>query len=1497
MHKIIVKGIKKIPKILVIVIVSALLLLALTFILLGNSAVQNRIAREAAKQLAVKLNTKVSIGNVNYEFFNTFSFENLYVEDQQQDTLLFVEKAYADFNFWQFFNGKFLFDKVQLDRFKANLVIDTTGRSNLDFVIKAFQRPKKQTSSNVEFNFKEIKIADSRFSFTNLMHSARNDTTLFDGNRMRFYHINAHIGIDHLYGDSLAARIESLSLFEKSGLHLKNINTSVFGWKTGFRMPKVNIELPRSALVMDSVKMSYDSISYLKDIANKVRWQANIHPSSIYLPDLAPLFPNFKNVTNSVRLQSKIRGAISGFSLKGLEVRYGNSLELRTDLDLNGIPNIEETFIVADIKSFQVNKNEAQDLIAKIMGHPFVLPKELGRLGNVKYRGNISGFFSNLVAYGNINTDVGSLETDILLQFENNLRDLKYNGSITTQDFNISKLLASNALGKASFQINTKGSKLFNKPFQGTVKGDIGQFFLNKYNYQNIMLDGSYDGGGFDGELNINDPNLQANFNGVVDLSKKLPVFNFELNVSQADVNALHLTDKYKNSILSFYGNTNMVGNSLDNVNGYLALNNIIFINGDKSLEFNEIRFDSEIGEGKSKFIITSDLGGGTVEGDFKYSTLPQTLRALVENYIPALSGKGSPNKNVKGGNNFLNINLTLSDTKHLSEALELPFIIEGKTTIRGTIDDINQRVELNAQTPFVSFGKNKIQNIDISLNNKDRKLSLEGSAGFYFKKDLVNVDLAATAANDSLYTQVAWQNSDSINYAGELQAVTKFQKIEDLTSAQVNILPTQLVISDSIWDLKASTIDINPDTTFLVHNFKIQNRNQYLILNGLVSKQHTDTLQADMNDLQVGYLLDLLNFDAISIQGKSTGNVNLYSVLHQPIFEANLNVKEVNLNHTYVGDAVLHSRWNRENEAIEAGGTFLDKSGKPLILADGMYSLAQDSLDFRFTTDKVNLAFLKPYLSSIASNVQGIATGQVRMYGHTHNLGFEGSALARDAQVTIDYLKTTYSFSDTIYLTRKSISFKDITIYDEDKNTAKVDGSVTHNGSFKNMKFDVKVRTDNLLALNTKAQDNDFFYGKAYAAGNIHIYGDDSNIYFNINASSRPNTKFYLTIGGAETAKTNDFVTFINKNEQKEEKQKLKTDTDNGSSHIFLNMELDITPDAEIQLIIDPKSGDRITGHGSGNLRLSFDHNNDLRLYGGYTIERGDYVFTLQNLLRKEFKIEQGSSLTWSGDPRHAKLDIRAIHSVTASLRDLMDENLTASLSRTSVPVNVILHITDDLMQPVIKFDIDLPSSDETLKIQLKNTMNTEDMMNRQAAYLLLFGKFYTPEYAKTANLAGNNTMSLFSSAALGTVLGQFNSILSRSLNNFSVGFNVRGSGFYGNEFSSQEYEVPVYFQPNNRLIINGNFGYRNDNLLKNNKFIGDVDIEYLLTDNGKLRLKAFNHTVDRYTLRSAQFIQGVGIRYKETFNSWDELWNYYWKKYNRQKNETPKNEKDSIQ
>ena len=1355
-------------------------------------------------------------------------------------------------------------------------MIDTTGVSNFDFVIKAFQQPKKpKKESNVEFNFKTINISNSHFRLTNLQHPSIADTSRFDANRMNFRQLNMVLHVDYLKKDSLSARIRSFSTVEQSGLIIKNMETLVHGWRKGFRLPFLNISLPNSTLAMDSVSMTYDSIASLKDIQNKVKWTAKIKPSAIVLKDLAALVPNFRYMKDAATVSGYLNGRLSSFRLKNLELKYGNSLTMKTDLDLNGFPNLDETFIYANIRDFHVNKGDAQDFISQLTHKPFVLPKELSRLGMVKYTGNISGFFNNLVAYGNITTDAGTLNTDILLQLENEMKDLKYNGTIRTNSFKLGDLLSTKTLGKASFKINTKGTKLHNRSLQGTISGDIAEIFLNKYNYQNISIDGKYDGSGFEGKMDVNDPNLNARFDGVVDLTKKLPVLNFDLLVNNADINALNLTKDYKGSQLSFYGNTNMVGNSLNNLNGYLMLDSIRFFNAGEELVMDQLLFESEVSSKSSKFTITSDLINGNFEGDFKYSTIPQTISSIVENYIPALSGKNIPGTWKQGrAQNYMNIDLTLSDTKLLSRVFNLPFTLDGVTTVKGFVDDIHERVELIAQTPYLSFGKQKISDIALNLNNENQKLNLQASAVLLNKSSEAKVNIKAAAVNDSLYTQLGWQNNDSVNYAGEIQANTKFQKVNNLTSAQISFLPTQIIVADTTWDVLASQLSINPDTTIDVRNFRIQNRKQYINLNGKVSGNENDILSVDMNDLDLNFIMALVKLKNISIKGNATGQANVYSILKKPVFEAGIFVKNVRLNDSPVGDAHLSSTWDREKQELQATGKFVNGTNT-VALANGVYIPKKDSLDFIFEASKLNIGFLNTWLSSIAKDITGVGTGKVRMFGKSKSIGFEGNVYAENTRLTIDYLNTTYSFSDSVYLKRKSIAMKNITVYDEEKNTGTLNGLITHDGTFQDMKYDLKIRARNMLALNTEAKDNEFFYGKAYGTGNVNIYGNETNSYVDVNATTDPRTKVFISVGGAAIANENNFITFVNqKDSTKVVAKEIVVDEDK-PSRLRMNLMLDITPDADIQLIIDPKAGDMLTATGSGSLRMEYDDYSDIKLYGTYTIDQGKYLFTLQNLLRKDFNITQVSNISWNGDMLRAQMNINAIYTLTASLRDLMNDAILSSTSRTSVPVNTVLKLTGDLMSPDIKFDIDLPTSDETLKMQVRNLINTEEMMNRQVMYLLLFNKFYTPDYAKGtttfASSLGTNTMSLFSN----TAFGQINNWLSQMSNTFQLGANIRSTGV-GTQ-AAQEYEAEISFQPNNRLLVNGNLGYRNDDLAKN-KIIGDVDVEYILTENGKLRLKAYNHTVDRYTLRSAPFIQGVGLMYKETFNTWDELLRHYW-------------------
>ena len=1437
------------------------------------SKVQNFIAQSVVTELSDKLHSKVTLGSVDYKFFNTISLNELYVEDQQRDTLLYVSHANAHFNFWKIFKSKILITSVELDEFYGNLKIDKAGHSNLDFIIKAFKKPKTKDSTNVEYRINHFKMKNSAFSYTNLKAYKANPKSTFNGNKLMFSKINADIALDILNKDTLSARVLHLSTVEHSGLILTDFKTQILSSSKGVSFPKIELKLPNSELHLDSVRMKFDSPADLKQFAEKVRWSIPISRSHIALSDFKAFVPDFDNVKGVVTLQGLISGRISSLRFKKINLQYGKSFRLNADLDINGLPNLSEAFIYGQINDLHFEKNDIQDFIADVSKKPFLLPKEVDRLGMIRYKGNISGFLSNLVAYGNLNTNVGSVSTDILLKFENKLQDLTYNGTIKSGNLQLGKLLGNKQLGKVAFNFNTKGKRIGASGLQGEIKANVSEFEFKEYSYRDIQLNGQYDGKGFDGSVDIEDENIQAHFNGVIDNSHKLPIYNFELRVPVVNLHALHLSDKYPRATLSFNGRTNMVGNSLDNINGYVLFDGIRFVNQNKMLNVNEVKLESRIINNSTNFVVSSDYVNGSVNGDFRYSTIGKTISNIVQHYLPALAA--AKKTEIHNYDNHVSFDLKIEKTTELSDVLALPYALDGVSTLKGSIDEGLNKINLVVNVPSLKSSKQKINNLTLHINNPNQVLQLISNAQLEGKKGLTAVSLVASAAKDSVSSHLSWQDLAKMSAVGEIKAIAKFRKQNSKMAATLSLLPTNIVISDSVWSIHPSTIDFNTDSTITIHNFRFDSKTQFIHVDGLASKNQKDAVTVDLNKVDLGFVLhNILKLKGISFGGIVTGKATLLSLLKQPVFEANLFVKGAQINHTVIGDAQLFSTWDRPNQQMYITGDFVNDKNLPIANAKGVFVPKTDSLDFIIDAHKLNVQFITPYFESVVQNVKGLATGKIRMFGPSKILGFEGNAFIEEGQGSVKMLKTTYFFNDTIRLKRKTIEFRNITIYDQEHNPASLNALMKHNGSFQHMNYDVRVKGSNMLALNTHAEDNEYFFGKAYANGTVHIYGDEKVANIDVNAVSQPQTKCYIQMGGASKVSDNNFINFVNKKVIVPKDDVVAKPQSN--FNVKVNLQIDVNPNAEMELIVDPKAGDIITGRGNGNLRVAFDSFSDIKLYGTYVIDNGYYLFTLQNLIRKEFKIDRGSTLSWTGNPFSAQVNIRALYPLTASLRDLMSEDQLKSM-RSSVPVNCVLKLTDDLMKPTVKFDVELPSSDEGVKQQVRNIINTDEMMNRQIVYLLMFNKFYQPEYlrATTSNILNNEGLSF----AVSTLSAQVNSLVNRvtKTNSISVGFDYRQT-----DMESSDIQAKIFVQPNNRWVVNGNIGYRNDLQNTNpnaNKFIGDVDIEYLLTESGKFRLKGYNHTVDRYHLGTAKTTQGFGFMYKEDFKNFDDLFGYYWR------------------
>lgn len=1462
-----VKGIKKTAKILKIFVASILLVLATIPILLSNSSIQNFIAQSITQELSFRLNSKVTLGKIEYKLFNSVKLNDLYIQDMERDTLIYVDETKANLNLRAILNGKIIFTGLEFRNLYGNLKVDTTGHTNLDFVIKAFQKPKKKSSSVITYKIDHLKIKNSRFSYSKQNGKPTLNASILNPDSLQISNINADIILHLLRKDTLSAEIKSLSLRERSGFTLKKLSTQLQASTKGAKIQFIELLLPASHLNLTDIELKYDSLSDFKHFVEKVKWNAPINNSSISFGDFSAFIPEFKNAyKHVVTLKGQVSGRISSLRFKKMELKYGKSLSLNADLDLSGLPYINETFIYGQVNELKADKRDIQDIISGLTKKPFVLPKELNQLGTVIYKGNISGFLSNLVAYGNLKTNLGSISTDILVQLENKLKDLKYNGTVKSNNFELGRLLSNKNLGKASFSFNTNGIKKTGAAVRGNVKAIVNEIDFNQYVYRDIALDGKYDGTGFDGAIKLTDDNINADFKGVIDLTKKLPVFDFELDVKDANPHALHLIKTYPGALLSFSGKTNMIGNSPDNINGNIVFDSIKLTNANKTLNVNKIEFTSNTTENNTDFLINSDYVKGSFSGNFKYSNVNSTINKIIQYYLPALAVS---TKRYAKTQNHIDIDLTIENTAEISDVLNLPYKLNGTSTIKGSIDERLNKININGNFAEFRTQKQAFENITFSVENQQQQLKLTTRAQMPDRKGSTRLYLFASAAKDSVTTQLGWQNSNKITNAGEFQTVTKFSTVDNKLAVKMNILPTQVIISDSIWDIRASKIALNPDKTIAIDNFRFENKEQFIHIDGKVSQNLTDGVTVSMKEVDVDYVMQVLKLKGISFGGHVTGKAELISLLKQPVLLAKLDVKKLLINDKLIGDTKINSTWDNENKQLLLGADIYDSNEKNLATATGIYVPKNDSLDLTFDTKGLSIDFLNTYFESVAQNVKGFGHGKFRMYGRTKNLGFEGNIFVDKGQATIKMLNTTYFFNDTVRLTRNTIAIRNMKIYDEEKNQGNMTGLITHGGMFQNMKYNVDVYGKKILAMNTRSSDNDYFFGRAYATGTVNIQGDTKEAVISINAISQPKTKCYIQMGGASSASDNSFINFINTRTRAE--REIETKKTGSDFNVVVDMKIDVTPDAELELIIDPKGGDAIKGKGSGNLRVQFDSFSDMKLYGTYAIDAGSYLFTLQTVIRKEFKIDKGSTIQWTGNPFDAQVDIRAIYPLTASLSDLL-EDVSSSTNRGSVPVNCVLNLSENLMKPTIKFEIDLPQSDESMKQRVRSIINTEEMMNRQIAYLLVLSKFYTPD--NKGNTGLNNTISF----AVSTFSAHLNNLIQKSLNtnNLSLGVDWQKS-----ELQTDEVKAQLNYQ-NKRIILNGEFGYRNENVNTStnaSKFIGDFDLEYLLIESGKLRAKAYSHTIDRAQLKEAKSTQGFGLIYKEDFESVGEMLNFYWK------------------
>ena len=624
-----------------------------------------------------------------------------------------------------------------------------------------------------------------------------------------------------------------------------------------------------------------------------------------------------------------------------------------------------------------------------------------------------------------------------------------------------------------------------------------------------------------------------------------------------------------------------------------------------------------------------------------------------------------------------------------------------------------------------------------------------------------------------------------------------------------------------------------------------------------------------------MGYILDLVNFHSVEFSGKATGRARASSLFDEFKANADLTVDEFKFERGNLGNLHALATWNNEAKQIDIHA-IADNGPESKAFVDGFVSPVHNTIDLGIRADGTSIEFMHNFTNSFLSSITGKTDGQLRLAGTLDNINLTGK-LVVDGEASVTPLNTTYKLErDTVIMIPDEIELHNMQITDALGNKGVLTGGI-HHEHLTNLSYDLRVEADNLLAYDFKDFDESTFYGTVYASGDVSISGHGNDVIIDCNVTPQPGTVFVYNAASPDAISNQEFITWKKEKSTNTSISSSSSSNQQASSRaddtdIYINFQINANTDAALKLLMDANTKDYITLYGNGALRASFHNKGSFNMFGTYTVDHGTYGITIQNIIKKNFTFNRGGTIVFGGDPYQAALNLQAVYTVSGvSLSDL---NIGNSFTNNTIRVNCLMNISGQPAAPRVDFDLEMPTVNADEQQMVRSIINGQQEMNQQVVYLLAIGRFYNQGANNSANSERTDQTTLAMQSFLsGTLSSQINTLINQFIKNDNWNFGANIST--GNEgWHNAEYEGIINGRMlNNRLLINGQFGYRDNATQASPSFIGDFDVQYLLFPNGNLALKVYNQTNDRYFTKSSLNTQGIGLIMKKDFNGLRDL------------------------
>ena len=1429
------------------IIWTLIVLYLLLIVLMHLPSVQTFLGKEVAEALADKFGTKVEVGKVNLGFFNRIIIDDVMMYDQQGDSLIYASRLSAKIDYMAATQGKISVSSAQIFGLRANLYRQTAkSPANFQFVLDSLASKDTTQHKPLDLHIGSLIIRRGAIAYNQRDVAPRSG--VFSPQHIRVSELSSHILLNHVTDNSIDLLLKKLSFKDESGFKLQSLHFKLQADRQKATLKEFRLLMPRSELVLDDLKATY-RFEGKRFIPESLHFEGGIQQSKITFADVASLVPALRHFDDAVFVSSRFSGTAKSISVPSLNLRTGSG---SINLQARGSYSHASSHPAWNADIANLNLSPAGvEFLAENLGSKVKIPKEIQRLGTIHLTGKAKGYEKVLSAKGNIETDAGNIS----LQAVKN--DDRIKASVDTRGVNLGRILDNRKLGTVVARIDAHGSMkhIF-------AKGNIARFDYGNYDFHNIEIDGDYDMKALRGTASIADPNVNLSVKGDYHLGSRLYALDAAINHLRPTVLGMKMHDPS------------------------YSLNNISISANNKGKE--------------GHLDVEAPFVSLYARGQYDLTTIYGSIMRLVADKLPTIPGIS---KHAAKGYNDFTLQANITSAEVLQRMFGLPLSLSLPVHINGNISDAEKNVNLYINAPNFSWDGSAFHDANIELNTIGDSLRMEAriSQGLPYEKAPV-YRLRAAAADNNLSTLLYYANQSSkLPITGKIDARTQFFTSDNgATGVHVSVNPSEIMLGEKKWLLNPADI-IYRKNELTVDMLNFSHDDQHIIINGKATPQATDSIVADLKDVDVAYILNLVNFHSVDFAGKASGKAVVKSIFQTPEAYANLDVKDFVFENGPLGTLHAKAAYDNQEGQINIDATAED-GPEHLTVINGYVSPKRNYIDLGIEAHNTSLKFMENFCGSFLNNVEAWCKGKLNVVGDLKNINLVGDVVAH-GRMHMKQLGTDYTFNHLrAHAIPDDIQFEGDSIYDSHYNGkhshfALIRGGI-HHKHLTRLSYDLDIDANNFLGFDTHEFGDDTFYGTVFATGTVGIHGKSGETIIDIDATPEPHSIFVYNVASPDAISAGSFIHWNDATpyiyrpySPDSDKNKKKDSSSNFSSDMRINFLVNTNPNLTLKLMMDDQTGDYITLNGNGVIRANYYNKGGLDMFGNYVVDHGQYKLTIQNIIKKDFDFQPGGTIAFGGDPYNAPLNLQAKYTVNGV--PLSDLNIGRSFSSNNIRVDCLMDITGTPGAPKVDFSMDLPTVNSDAKQMIYSVINSQEEMNQQVLYLLGIGRFYTQtKNNQTSEDASQQSQTSLAMQSLlsGTISQQINNVLSSFVNssNWNFGANIST----GNEgFNNAEYEGILSGRLlNNRLLFNGQFGYR-DNANATQSFIGDFDLRYLIFPNGNLSIHVYNQTNDRYFTRNSLNTQGVGLIMKKDFFNLRDLLGI--KKKSKDKEKEDKNKK----